>query len=97
MENIMKVPIDEAEGEVLNAAIKNAQGTVILPAGISITAALMSALHQQGIVEVDIISADMNAENEKRIAVINSSFAPFSGPHMKELNICLVTYLTPVS
>ena len=90
----MKINVSDAEGQILAEPVVNQAGTIILPANVTITPALINALTRQGIDELEVVEQLSNQVQDDFIAHIEEAFAQFEGPHMNELKHCLIEHFS---
>ena len=92
----MKVKTDQAIGMVISEDIFGANGSLVLPKGITVSAPLAQALLRQGIAEIEAESAGVEKEaTEKPLTDafqehVNFLFLRHRGRFMKEFQKCLL-------
>ena len=99
----MRVKTSEAIDHLTSEDILNHRGALVLPKGILLSKALVSALLKQNIAEVDIeeeIKQDSDTEsfdtsliNFEMKTHIDQLFIRHRGPFMKEFQECLLQHL----
>ena len=87
----------------LGADVFSSAGSLILPAGVTLTQPLINALMKQQVLKVQVIEVDASSSTvtesvnpqdaaalEHFIESIEPLFAPHTGDNMKELKQCLI-------
>ncbi len=86
------VPLDSAEGKITANSISDKNGNILLPKGVTLTEALITALTNRGVTEIEIEQKNHQLVDSETVELINGYMGHFKSPKMVEFRQCLVQY-----